>query len=78
MAIMDTTSIQLHSRYTVSSVDPRVFGGFLELMGRAVYDEFVCLSRQMGWNPMMTVNYVYCVTVEFIVEELWRASIGHC
>lgn len=38
MAIMDTTSIQLHSRYTVSSVDPRVFGGFLEHMGRAVYD----------------------------------------
>ena len=35
---MDTTIIQYHSRFTIGSIDPRVFGGFLEHMGRAVYD----------------------------------------
>jgi alpha-N-arabinofuranosidase len=31
------STVNLHSRYHVGAVDPRVFGGFLEHMGRAVY-----------------------------------------
>jgi alpha-N-arabinofuranosidase len=35
---METTRLSLHSRFTVGQVDPRVFGGFLEHIGRAVYE----------------------------------------
>ena len=35
---METTTIHLHSAFQVGSVDPRLFGGFLEHMGRAVYE----------------------------------------
>ena len=35
---METTRIGLHTRFAVGPVDPRVFGGFLEHMGRAVYE----------------------------------------
>ena len=35
---MDTTTLTLHSRFTIGPVDARIFGGFLEHMGRAVYD----------------------------------------
>ncbi|HEY3376492.1 MAG TPA: alpha-L-arabinofuranosidase C-terminal domain-containing protein [Armatimonadota bacterium] len=35
---MDTTTLHLHSRFQVGAVDPRIFGGFLEHMGRAVYE----------------------------------------
>ena len=34
---MDTTTIQLDTRFRVGEVDPRIFGGFLEHLGRAVY-----------------------------------------
>ena len=34
---MDTTRITLHTQYQIGRVDPRIFGGFLEHMGRAVY-----------------------------------------
>jgi alpha-L-arabinofuranosidase len=35
---MDTSHIRLHSGFHVGPVDPRVFGGFLEHLGRAVYE----------------------------------------
>ena len=35
---MKKTTVQLHRDYQVGHVDPRVFGGFLEHMGRAVYE----------------------------------------
>ena len=35
---MKTTTLHLHSRHQIGAVDPRVFGGFLEHMGRAVYE----------------------------------------
>jgi len=34
---MKTTTIQLHTAFQIAPVDPRIFGGFLEHMGRAVY-----------------------------------------
>ncbi len=34
---MEPTTITLHSRYQIGRVDPRIFGGFLENMGRAVH-----------------------------------------
>jgi alpha-L-arabinofuranosidase len=34
---MDTTKLILHSQFQVGEVDARIFGGFLEHMGRAVY-----------------------------------------
>src|SRR5436309_14968778 len=35
---MDTTRIILHPEYQIAPVDPRLFGGFLEHIGRAVYE----------------------------------------
>jgi alpha-N-arabinofuranosidase len=126
---MQPTTLTLHTAYQIGEVDPRIFGGFLEHMGRAVYqgvydpksahadaegfrkdvlaaleplsmtvmrypggnfvsgyhwedgvgpresrptvrelawrsiepnqfgtDEFISLSRKMGWTPMLAVN----------------------
>ena len=35
---MQTTTITLHTDFQIGAVDPRIFGGFLEHMGRAVYE----------------------------------------
>ncbi|MEE8390823.1 MAG: alpha-L-arabinofuranosidase C-terminal domain-containing protein [Anaerolineae bacterium] len=35
---METTTITLHTKFQIDKVDPRIFGGFLEHMGRAVYE----------------------------------------
>ena len=35
---MQTTRVTYHRDFTIAPVDPRVFGGFLEHMGRAVYE----------------------------------------
>ncbi len=35
---MKKTQITLHTRFRIAPVDPRIFGGFLEHMGRAVYE----------------------------------------
>jgi len=35
---MKHTTVALHSRFQIGRVDPRIFGGFLEHMGRAVYE----------------------------------------
>ena len=35
---MEKTRIVFDSAYTIAQVDPRIFGGFLEHMGRAVYE----------------------------------------
>jgi alpha-N-arabinofuranosidase len=34
---METTTVTLHTGFQIGQVDPRIFGGFLEHMGRAVY-----------------------------------------
>jgi alpha-N-arabinofuranosidase len=34
---MQPTTLTLHTAYQIAEVDPRIFGGFLEHMGRAVY-----------------------------------------
>ncbi|MBN1686644.1 MAG: alpha-N-arabinofuranosidase [Spirochaetales bacterium] len=34
---MEPTTIKMHTSFQIGQVDPRVFGGFLEHMGRAVY-----------------------------------------
>ena len=35
---MKRTDITLHTGFQIGAVDPRIFGGFLEHMGRAVYE----------------------------------------
>jgi alpha-N-arabinofuranosidase len=35
---MQATTLILHTAYQIGEVDPRIFGGFLEHMGRAVYE----------------------------------------
>ena len=35
---MKDTTIHLHSSFRIGQVDPRIFGGFLEHLGRAVYE----------------------------------------
>ncbi len=34
---METTTLALHTQFQIGKVDPRIFGGFLEHIGRAVY-----------------------------------------
>ena len=36
--MMQPTTVVLHSGFPVGLVDERIFGGFLEHMGRAVYE----------------------------------------
>jgi alpha-N-arabinofuranosidase len=38
MSTSHSTTLHLHSAFTVDVVDPRIFGGFLEHLGRAVYE----------------------------------------
>jgi alpha-N-arabinofuranosidase len=35
---MNKTTLHLHPAFTIDEVDPRIFGGFLEHLGRAVYE----------------------------------------
>ena len=35
---MEPTTVALHTGFQIGGVDPRIFGGFLEHMGRAVYE----------------------------------------
>ena len=35
---MDPTTITLHTEFQIGGVDPRIFGGFLEHLGRCVYE----------------------------------------
>ena len=35
---MDETRITFHTQYEIGQVDPRIFGGFLEHLGRAIYE----------------------------------------
>jgi alpha-N-arabinofuranosidase len=35
---MQSTTLRLHTAFRIDPVDPRIFGGFLEHMGRAVYE----------------------------------------
>lgn len=35
---MRHTTLTLHSRFQIAPVDPRLFGGFVEYMGRAIYE----------------------------------------
>lgn len=51
---MEKTTLHLHTAFTVDEVDPRVFGGFLEHLGRAVYegvyDPDSPLANDKGWR----------------------------
>ena len=35
---MDVTKITLHTGFQIGEVDERIFGGFLEHMGRCIYE----------------------------------------
>ena len=35
---MEETTLTLHTAFEIGEVDPRIFGGFLEHMGRCVYE----------------------------------------
>lgn len=37
---MQPTQITLHTAFQIGTVDPRIFGGFLEHLGRAIYEGF--------------------------------------
>jgi alpha-N-arabinofuranosidase len=49
-----TTRVHIHTQFAIGDVDPRLFGGFLEHMGRAVYEgvydpESACADAD-GWR----------------------------
>lgn len=63
---MQTSTLHLHTAFTVDEVDPRIFGGFLEHLGRAVYggvyepehpcaDELGC--RQDVLEPLRRLDF---------------------
>ncbi len=51
---MKSTNVFLHTRHQIGEVDPRIFGGFLEHMGRAVYggvyDPESSHADEHGWR----------------------------
>jgi len=50
---MEITTISLHTGYRIGVVDSRIFGGFLEHLGRAVYEGVYDprSTRPIGWFP---------------------------
>ena len=53
---MEKTRIVLDPAYKITEVDPRIFGGFLELIGRAVYLFVMYSSRRDGTEPLLSVS----------------------
>jgi len=47
---MEPTIITLHTKFQIGQVDPRIFGGFLEHMGRAVYEADCAHADEDGFR----------------------------
>lgn len=54
---MKQTEIILHTGFQIGAVDPRIFGGFLEHMGRAVYEGvYNCFDEWNVWYKNMQMD----------------------
>jgi alpha-L-arabinofuranosidase len=84
---METTTLTLHSRFAIGQVDPRLFGGFVEHMGRCVYeglydpksrwaDAHGCradVQRALGALRLTAVRYP---GGNFVSGYHWRDGVG--
>ena len=50
---MQATTVDLHTNFRIGPVDPRIFGGFVEHLGRCVYGGLYDPVRNR-WEPMNT------------------------
>ena len=84
---MEQSTLQLHTSFSLGPVDERVFGGFLEQMGRAVYggifepssehaDEFGCRRDVCDDLKHMGLTTVRYPGGNFVSGYHWRDGVG--
>ena len=84
---MTKATFNLHPQHHVGSVDPRIFGGFLEHMGRAVYqgvfdpssihaDEFGCRTDVLEALGELEFTVMRYPGGNFVSNYHWRDGVG--
>lgn len=84
---MEPTTLHLHTGFSLGPVDDRVFGGFLEHMGRAVYggifepsneraDEFGCRRDVCDNLKQLGLTTVRYPGGNFVSGYHWRDGVG--
>lgn len=84
---MTAVRFHLHPHHHVGPVDPRVFGGFLEHMGRAVYqgvfepgsthaDEYGCRSDVLSALAELDFTVMRYPGGNFVSNYHWRDGVG--
>ncbi|MBW2366117.1 MAG: alpha-N-arabinofuranosidase, partial [Deltaproteobacteria bacterium] len=84
---MEKTTIHLHSKIQIGEVDPRIFGGFLEHMGRAVYqgvydpeskhaDEDGCRKDVLEALERLKMTVVRYPGGNFVSGYHWEDGVG--
>ena len=84
---LQSTRVTVHPSFPVDDVDPRVFGGFLEHLGRAVYggihdpqhpsaDEHGCRSDVLDTLTRMRMSTMRWPGGNFASAYHWRDGIG--
>ena len=86
---MEPTTITLHTKFQIGAVDPRIFGGFLEHMGRAVYqgvydpdsapaDEDGLRSDVLGALRRLRMPVMRYPGGNFVSGYHWQDGVGPC
>lgn len=84
---MKRSIVRLHPGFVVASVDPRVFGGFVEHMGRAVYgglvdpgsalaDEHGCRTDVLAHLRALEMTAMRYPGGNFVSGYHWRDGVG--
>ncbi len=84
---MQRTVIRVHPGMTIGPVDPRIFGGFLEHMGRAVYggifepdsplaDAFGCRTDVLSHLEQLDMSVMRYPGGNFVSGYHWRDGVG--
>ena len=73
---MQPTTLTLHTQYQIGEVDPRIFGGFLEHMGRAVY-QGVYEPKSAHADTDKPVFFFFSQDIFHIVTGCLFQSPGH-
>ena len=85
--IVNSVSFYLHSHHNAGPVDPRIFGGFLEHMGRAVYegvfdpssrhaDKFGCRIDVLAALAELEFTVMRYPGGNFVSNYHWRDGVG--
>ncbi len=84
---MEKTQILLHTAFTIADVDPRIFGGFLEHMGRSIYegvfeptskhaDKSGCRKDVVGALGRLSMPVVRYPGGNFVSGYHWMDGVG--